>query len=194
MNCYNSRYMRQELDETMIFSPCIFNIFFVHVFVATCRCFKTLSTNYWNYEPYTNVSKSNPNGGFFPYLLDMVTLSCCQTCLEHGTSEVDYFKDGEGNAAEKSSDIAVKGSLTLETDYSFPMYGYNGQTEYSRYYGFAGMVQAVGTVFFTLKPDYSAQQSNALIQSIWSIMPFLAIAVLLAIIAGIIMWALVSPL
>ena len=124
----------------------------------------------------------------------MVTLSCCQTCLEHGTSEVDYLKDGEGNAAEKSSDIAVKRALTLETDYSFPMYGYKGQTEYSRYYGFAAMMEAVGTVFFTLKPDYSEQQSNALTQSIFSIVPFLAIAVLLANIAGIIMWGLVSSL
>ncbi len=122
----------------------------------------------------------------------MVTLSCCQNCLEHGTSEVDYFHDGLGNAAERDSDISVKRSLDLKTDFSFPVYGYKGQNAYMRYYGFASIVEVVGTVFFTLKPDYSVSQGNALMASVMSIMPFLAIAVIFAYIAGVIMWALVS--
>ena len=151
-----------------------------------------LTTNYWNYQPYANVSSENPKGGFFPYLLDMVTLSCCQNCLEHGTSEVDYFHDGLGNAPERDSDINVKRELNLETDFSFPIYGYYGQTQYMKYYGFAAIVEIVGTVFFTLKPDYSLSQGSILLESAMSVVPFLAIAVLFAFIAGVIMWALVS--
>ena len=124
----------------------------------------------------------------------MVTLSCCQNCLEHGTSEVDYFHDGLGNNPEKDSDIDVKRNLTLETDYSFPVYGYNGQATYSKYYGFASIVDIVGTVFFTLKPDYSVTQGKVLLASVMSIVPFLAIAVIFAYIAGVIMWALVSSI
>ena len=122
----------------------------------------------------------------------MVTLSCCQTCLEHGTSEIDYFHDGEGNPSLRSSDIDVKRSLSLKTDFSFPVYGFNGQTTYSKYYGFATIVEVVGTAFFTKKPDYSLTQGNALLDSVMSIVPFLAIAVIFAYIAGVILWALVS--
>ena len=122
----------------------------------------------------------------------MVTLSCCQNCLEHGTSEVDYFHDGLGNAAERDSDIGVKRSLSLKTDFSFPIYGYNGQTTYMKYYGYATIVEVVGTVFFTLKPDYSVTQAKVLMAAVTSIFPFLAIALMFAYIAGVIMWALVS--
>jgi hypothetical protein len=111
--------------------------------------------------------------------------------LEHGTTDIDYFHDGEGRPSEKASDIDVKRNLTLNTDYSFPVYGFPGQSAYSKYYGYAGIVEVVGTVFFTLKPD-SSLQGNALLASVLSIMPFLAIAVVFAYIAGVIMWALVS--
>ena len=124
----------------------------------------------------------------------MVTLACCQTCLEHGTSEVNYFQDGEGNPSIKTSDIEVKRGVSLSTDFSFPVYGFNGQKWYSKYYGFAGIVDAVGTVFFTKKPDYSLTQGNALLDSVMSILPFLAIAIIFAYIAGVIIWALVSVL
>ena len=162
------------------------------LYSATCRCQKTLTTNYWNLEPYTNISRQNSIGGFFPYLLDMVTLYCCQYCLEHGTSEVDYFRDGLGNSPERDSDISVKRNLTLETDFSFPVYGYNGQSTYMRYFGYAPIVEIVGTVFFTLKPEYSLIQGNVLMASVLSIVPFVAIAVIFAYIAGVLMWALVS--
>ena len=121
----------------------------------------------------------------------MVTLYCCQTCLEHGTTDIDYFHDGEGRPSEKSSDIDVKRNLTLKTDYSFPVYGFFGQTAYSKYYGFAGIVEVVGTVFFTLKPS-SSEQGNVLLTSVLSIVPVLAIAVVFAYIAGVIIWAVVS--
>ena len=159
---------------------------------ATCRCFKNLTTNYWNYPPYTNISRKNLAGGFFPYFLNVVTLACCQTCLEHGNSEVNYVQDGEGNVALKLSDIAVKRSITQNTDFSFPVHGFKGQTAYIRIYGFASIVETVGTVFFALKPDYSSISSKALFESIMIIFPFLAITVILASMAGIIMWALVS--
>jgi hypothetical protein len=111
--------------------------------------------------------------------------------LEHGTTDIDYFHDGEGRPSEKSSDIDVKRKLTLNTDYSFPIYGFFGQTVYSKYYGYASIVDVVGTVFFTLKPD-SSVQTQALLTSVLSILPFLAIAVVFAYLAGVIIWALVS--
>ena len=122
----------------------------------------------------------------------MVTLACCQTCLEHGTSNINYFQDGEGNPSIKTSDINVKSSVSLSTDFSFPVYGFNGQEWYSKYYGYAAIVDVVGTVFFTKKPDYSLTQGNALLGAVISIMPFLAIAMIFAYIAGVIIWALVS--
>ena len=165
--------------------------FIIHI-SATCRCHKTLTTNYWNFEPYTNISRQNPGGGLFPYLLNMVTLYCCQNCLEHGTSEIDYFQDGFGANPERYSDINVKRNLALETDFSFPIYGYNGQSTYMRYFGYAPIVDIIGTVFFTLEPEYSLIQGKILMASVLSIVPFLAIAILFAYIAGVLMWALVS--
>ena len=158
---------------------------------ATCRCHKTLKTNYWNIQPYVNVTGDNRNRGFFPHLLDMVTLYCCEYCLEHGTTDIDYFHDGKGDPSEKVSDIDVKRNVILETDYSFPVYGFFGQTIYNKYFGYAAIVDVVGTVFFTRKPDAS-EQATALLASIMSIMPFLAITIIFAYIAGVIMWALVS--
>ena len=122
----------------------------------------------------------------------MVTLYCCQNCLEHGTSEIDYFQDGLGANPERDSDINVKRNLALETDFSFPIHGYNGQSTYMRYFGYASIVDIIGTVFFTLEPEYSLIQGNILMASVLSIVPFLAIAVLFAYIAGVLMWALVS--
>jgi hypothetical protein len=122
----------------------------------------------------------------------MVTLSCCQNCLEHGTSEVDYFHDGVGNPSERYSDIGVKRAVDLRTDFTFPIYGYNGQTQFMKYYGFATVVDVVGTVFFTIKPDYSLTQAGVLLDAVLTIMPFLALAVIFAYIAGVVMWALVS--
>ena len=162
------------------------------MFSATCRCFKRLNTNYWNLQPYTNISRSNSFQGLYPYLLEMVTLSCCQNCLEHGTSEVIYDRDGEGNPSRKTSDNNVKRNLSLATDFSFPVYGFYGQEWYSKYFGYVPLVDVVGTVFFTKKPDYSTIQGNALLASVLSIMPFLAITMIFAYIAGVIMWALVS--
>ena len=158
---------------------------------ATCRCHKTFRTNYWNLQPYVNISGLNKNRGLFPHLLDLVTLSCCQYCLEHGTTDIDYFHDGNSNPSERLSDIDVKRNVVLETDYSFPVYGYFGQEVYNKYYGYAAIVDVVGTVFFTRKPEAS-EQANALLASIFSIMPFLAITVIFAYIAGVIMWFLVS--
>lgn len=123
----------------------------------------------------------------------MVTLYCCQYCLEHGTTDIDYFHDGGGNSSEKMSDIDVKRNVILETDYSFPVYGFFGQAIYNKYFGYAAMVDVVGTVFFTRKPDAS-EQAAALLTSIMSIMPFLAITIIFAYIAGVIMWALVSKI
>ena len=124
----------------------------------------------------------------------MVTLSCCQNCLEHGTSEVIYDRDGEGNPALRDSDIDVKRKLSLSTDFSFPVYGFDGQERYSKYYGYAAVVEVVGTVFFTKKPEYGSTQGFALLEAVISIFPLLAIAVVFAYIAGVIMWALVSIL
>ena len=122
----------------------------------------------------------------------MVTFSCCQNCLEHGTSEVDYFHDGHGNAPVRDSDMSVKTNLSLGTDFSFPVYGFAGQTTYMKYYGYATIVEIVGSVFFTLKPDYSLTQGGVLFDAVLTIVPFLAISVLFAYIAGVILWALVS--
>ncbi|XP_028392900.1 uncharacterized protein LOC114517402 [Dendronephthya gigantea] len=160
------------------------------LYVATCRCSKRLTTNYWNIQPYTNISRENYFQGFFPHLLNMVTLACCQTCLEHGTSEIDYFRDGQGNPSIRTSDIDVKRNLTLATDFSFPIYGFEGQESYSKYYGYSPIVQIVGTVFFVKKPDYSLTQGKALLQSVLPVLPFIAITVLFAYIAGVIIWAL----
>ena len=124
----------------------------------------------------------------------MVTLACCQTCLEHGTSEIDYFRDGQGNPSIKTSDINVKSNLTLATDLSFPIYGFDGQEWYSKYYGYVPIVPIVGTVFFGKKPDYSLTQGKALLQSVLPVIPFLVITVLFAYTAGVIIWALVSTL
>lgn len=121
----------------------------------------------------------------------MVTLSCCQNCSEHGTTDINYFRDGEGRRSEKESDIDVKRNITLATDYSFPVYGFFGQTIYAKYYGYSAIVEVVGTVFFALKPA-SSFQGNALMASILSTMPFLAIAVIFSYIAGLIMWVLVG--
>ena len=121
----------------------------------------------------------------------MVTLYCCQNCLEHGTTNIDYFHDGEGKHSEKESDIDVKRNLSLKTDYSFPVYGFYGQVIYAKYYGYAAIVDVVGTVFFALKPD-SSVQGAALFTSVLSIMPFLAFTVVFAHIAGVIIWVLVS--
>ncbi|XP_028409028.1 uncharacterized protein LOC114531613 isoform X2 [Dendronephthya gigantea] len=160
------------------------------LYVATCRCHKILTTNYWNFNPYTNVSVRNSYFGFIPYLLDMVTFSCCQNCLEHGTSEVDYFHDGQGKAPARDSDISVKTNITLSTDFSFPVYGFKGQTTYMKYYGYASIIETVGSVFFTLKPDYSLTQGGVLFDAVLTIVPFLAISVIFAYIAGVILWAL----
>ena len=100
----------------------------------TCRCGKQLRTNWRKLLPYVNVNNTDVShpSGILPGIVEEMAVTCCQTCETHEQSVVDFKLDGDGELSQKSSDSALRASISQKTDFSFPIPGYIGQERYGK--------------------------------------------------------------
>ena len=96
----------------------------------TCRCEKQLQTNWRKFPPYVNNTDAPHPGGILPGIVDDMAVKCCQTCKSHGQSVIDFKLDGDGELSQKSSDSALRASISQKTEFNFPIPGYIGQERY----------------------------------------------------------------
>ena len=92
--------------------------------------------------------------------------------------------------AKKQDHIAVRSSVE-ESDFSFPLFGYDGQRQFMGEYGFLAVVKSPAVVFIVPKEDTS-KVSLRLLSSVFSCWPVLLLNFSIVLLSGIIIWNLVS--
>lgn len=170
-------------------------------FTETCRCYKTLTTNYREFAPYVGINKnasrftlsSKRLKGMIPSILENLAVSCCRACKLHGNSLVDFTINGKGSSAVQPSDQLVKSLIDDDTDFSFPIYGWNSLETYKTYYKYIPLVESPGIVQVA-KLHQHEEGAKLIIKTVMETWPLIIITLTLALIAGIIIWFLVRCL
>ena len=75
--------------------------------------------------------------------------------------------------------------------YSFPVYGWTWQEYYGAYYRYIPLVESPGVAFIVIE-DEVLSPSERLIKEVFATWPYIVVTTLLAVLAGIIIWFLVS--
>lgn len=162
----------------------------------TCRCNRRISTNYRIFPPYNDVELSKDltkvnMSGMIPQLLNNLVMECCGTCEAHGMSYVDFVFNGQKQPAYQHNENDVVERIDDSNDLSFPVYGWKWQDTYAERYRYIPLVESPGFAFLLRKPDTDSPL-KAVLKSIFETWPYLLIVNLMALIAGIIIWFLVS--
>lgn len=131
--------------------------------------------------------------GMIPEILNNLTTECCQTCKSHGRSYVDFVKNGQGESAFQNNEMDVISLIDDLNDLSFPIYGWKWQDQYQEIYRYIPLVQSPGFAFLLLEPQ-TESPLRAIIFSILGTWPYLLITCIMALVAGAIMWFMVSGL
>lgn len=168
--------------------------FFWFYFKETCRCGKHLKTNWRRLAPYvsntTSTDAPHP-GGILPSIIHDMVVTCCQTCASHGQSIVDFSLDGNGKASEKPSDSALRGKISHQTQFSFPVPGFSEQEKYGVDLGYWPLVQTPG-VAYVVNTGMGTSPSDALSSSLASCWPAVLLVFVMSLLAGFLIWILVS--
>ena len=120
-----------------------------------------------------------------------MAVTCCQTCASHGQSLVDFSLDGNGEASEKRTDSALKGEISHQTQFTFPVPGFSEQEKYGVDLGYWPLVQTPG-VAYVVNTDVGSSPSNALSNSLVSCWPAVLLVFVMSLLAGFVIWILVS--
>ena len=138
--------------------------------------------------PYVLRKPDGSVGGIIPELIQRMTSSCCTTC---SGSVVSFEQDGLGQISEKETYPDLLNSLHQSTMFAFPIVGYAGSKKYSSYFGFIPAVEAPGMIVM-VKRQSTENITMTVLKSIFGLWSIFVVNVLLALIAGIVIWMLVG--
>ncbi|XP_048583376.1 protein sidekick-1 [Nematostella vectensis] len=158
----------------------------------TCRCHKRIAANYRVFPPYViaTVGDASVNmSGMIPEILDNLTVSCCRTCFQHGKSYVDFFTNGHGDPSYQLNSNDVRDLIDSRNELSFPVYGWKDQNFFDGEYPFIPLVESPGFAFLVKSPEMGSVLRRILI-SIMDMWPIVAVTVLMALLAGVMIWVL----
>eukprot|EP00794_Sanderia_malayensis_P003191 gene3191-3663_t len=137
-------------------------------------CSGEFKAAWWSRRPYLANSSSQEPVGLFKDILSEVVVSCCNNC-----SLLSFVGPYNGSFHVEE---AIEGNTTV--DFGCPLYGSPDQTLF-RGYPFMSVVEAPGIAFFVKNRQ---EKENAVLGSLGSSWPILAITFLLACLSGIIIW------
>lgn len=182
-----AKHLTDEKNENICLIVCFFS--------DTCRCFKRITTNYRIFSPYNSVSisknlKSINMSGMIPEILNNLTIECCQTCQAHGKSFVDFVQNGKNMSAFQHNEMDVQALIDDTNDLSFPVYGWKWQDRYQEVYRYIPLVESPGFAFLLIQPETDSPL-RAIVSSIIATWPYLLITLMMALLAGIVIWFLV---
>ena len=160
------------------------------VSIETCRCHKHLTTNWRNYPPYVNLMSLSSPGVIIPRLLEEVINECCGECHAHGKSELDFSRSGNNGTSEQNRSEYLLENIDNQTDFSFPVNGYRLQNSYRGGLGYSPFVESAGVAFLTFQDSSDAK--HAMFVTLEACWPVVVLSLVMAYIAGLIMWLLVS--
>ena len=155
--------------------------------LETCACPSVLTSTFQILSPYVTREPDGKLGGILPQLIERMTSSCCVTCS--GTV-VKFDQDGQGHISEKNTYLDLLESIDQATTFVFPIMGYPDTNKYSSHFGFIPAVEAPGMVVLVKKKS-ADNLALTVLKSVFGVWPILLINVLLAVIAGIVIWMLV---
>jgi nitrate reductase NapE component len=104
---------------------------------------------------------------------------------------VTFDKDGLGEISEQETYPDLLSSIHESTTFTFPMMGYPSSKTYRSHFGFIPGVEAPGMIVM-VKKQSAASISLTVLKSVFGLWPILMVNILLALIAGIVMWMLVG--
>ena len=151
-------------------------------FSETCNCLEDFYMNWCSYMPYTNTSDS----GIFPPLVRDTILGVCGNCSEFGQPKIYFETDITGASAQKDGLVQVKHSISEHSQFNFPLIGRKDSNR------FVPVIDTPGSVFITKKPSLTMVVEYMFLDTIFGTLPLLGFAVITAVLAGIVMWCLVS--
>lgn len=169
------------------------------VFLETCRCPKYLRANWWVFPPYTNISNPASPSGIFFIVTRQVLDEMCGICRNgHGHTEFCYEEGcakkrrrrSTGNSYQKNSLQAVSTNIGDDVELSFPIQGNKYITTYAGVFPYISVVDAPGSAYFTVKSVPST--AEVVVNAAIACLPMVLLMTLLAWIAGIVIWILVS--
>lgn len=93
--------------------------------------------------------------------------------------------------AHQQNENEVAELIDDKNDLSFPVYGWKWQVTYAERFRYIPLVESPGFAFLLREPDTDTPL-KAVLKSTFATWPYILITVLMALIAGIVMWFLVS--
>ena len=148
-----------------------------------------MTTNWYSIGPYITRQGSSLEGPF-PFILDGAARWCCTPCINgHGDTTVDYENDKGGIAAEKDN-VSVAQKIENEADMTFPIEGFKGQTAYG-IYRYVPLMESGGVALVGSLPT-AEENTNFVILVGTACFPMLLMAFLMIMLAGNVIWAIVS--
>lgn len=124
----------------------------------------------------------------FMMLLEQSFQKCCGNCSNgHGPSKILFNEPG----SMKSSLVEVKENIKGEATISFPIPGKKDDILYQNTYKFQSIVSSPGIAFYTVN-SLPGTSANAVFSSVLGGWPILLLTLVMALLSGMIMWALVS--
>ena len=166
-------------------------MFFVY-FKETCRCPKTLYTNYWSTPPYLKVNlKGNTLDGIFSHIVTDMIYTACGECPAYGFTEINLTSNGNGQRSGKESLVDVLGDIDEVPQISFPIYGNKYVTRFGGVHPYVNLVESPGLAFVAAKRTPGAAARN-IVSAVLSCFPLVLLSACMAFLSGFIIWLLVS--
>ena len=145
-----------------------------------------MSTNWWKIRPYIGLTEDSKLTGVFPVVLRNMVESCCQSCQTHKTTTVEFLSKG----SVKDSLEDVRNGIS-KSDLSFPVYGSLDQDVHGALYGYVPIISSPGEAYvINREPDETS--TDILVAVIFSCWPMVILSLVFSILAGFVIWLLVS--
>ncbi|PFX17440.1 Receptor-type tyrosine-protein phosphatase F [Stylophora pistillata] len=159
------------------------------IIAETCRCPLQMTTNWHSLPPYMKSVKVS-NKGTIPFILNWATHTCCLPCANgHGSSSVDYEHDRGGVTAEKDNVSSVH-KIEYESDFSFPIEGYRGQSTFG-VYRYVPLMESPGVAFVAPVPSLD-ERASFVIWVTTACFPMFLLSLLMMVLAASVIWVLES--
>jgi hypothetical protein len=156
--------------------------------------------NWWNIPPYTD-NNALEIGGIFPRTVQML-LDMCGTCPNgHGRTKACYRPGCDQQSSRRRRAVdryqqdsfqQVLNNIKDDVDISFPIQGNKYMTQYGGTYPYISVVETPGSVYVTVQKTPST--AYVLVAAAFNTTPLLLLIAVLSILAGIIIWVLVSAI
>ncbi|XP_031565189.1 uncharacterized protein LOC116300451 [Actinia tenebrosa] len=155
---------------------------------ASCRCPKILYSNFFVHPPYLTVDDDGSFDGVFYNITEQMIKWACGNCKNgHGETDLNMKSNGKGGDAYKPGAIDLVDDIDDIPHISFPVYGNKYMDKYMGMYEYIHFMDSPGVVFITIdNPAGTAGQR--IITAVFGCLPLLLIAVLMAVLAGFIVW------